>query len=187
MKKIALISVSDKTHIDTLAAELVSRGFSIISTGGTAKFLMSKGIKIIPISEFTKFEEILEGRVKTLHPIIHAGILAKSSQDLDDLGDNGYSLIDMVVVNLYPFEKTISKKGCNLQTAIENIDIGGPTLLRAAAKNHQRVTVLTDPADYKSVLDEIDRDGEFKLSTRRKLATKVFSKISKYESLISSY
>ena len=183
MKKIALISVSDKTNIDTLAAELVSRGFSIISTGGTAKFLISKGIKIIPISEFTKFEEILEGRVKTLHPTIHAGILAKSSQDLDDLGDNRYSLIDMVVVNLYPFEKTISKKGCNLQTAIENIDIGGPTLLRAAAKNHQRVTVLTDPADYKSVLDEIDRDGEVKLSTRRKLATKVFSKISKYDSL----
>ena len=187
MKKIALISVSDKTHIDTLAAELVSRGFSIISTGGTAKFLISKGIKIIPISEFTKFEEILEGRVKTLHPIIHAGILAKSRQDLDDLGDSKYSLIDMVVVNLYPFEKTISKSGCSLHNAIENIDIGGPTLLRAAAKNHQRVTVLTDPADYKSVLDEIDRDGEVKLSTRRKLATKVFSKISEYDSLISSY
>ncbi len=187
MKKIALISVSDKTNIDMLAKKLVSKGFVIISTGGTANYLLKKGIKIIPISDFTNFEEILEGRVKTLHPIIHAGILAKSKKDLEDLEDSRYSLIDMVIVNLYPFEKTVSEPGCDLENAIENIDIGGPTLLRASAKNHQRVTVLTDPEDYLTVIDEIDRSGKVKLSTRRKLAAKVFSKISKYDSLISSY
>ena len=155
MKKIALISVSDKTNVDTLASELISRGYNIISTGGTAKFLISKGIKIIPISDFTNFDEILEGRVKTLHPIIHAGILAKSKKDIDDLNDSKYSLIDIVVVNLYPFEQTISKRSCSFNDAIENIDIGGPTLLRASAKNHQRVTVLTDPSDYNHVLEEL--------------------------------
>ena len=187
MKKIALISVSDKTNVDTLASELISRGYNIISTGGTAKFLISKGIKIIPISDFTNFDEILEGRVKTLHPIIHAGILAKSKKDIDDLNDKKYSLIDIVVVNLYPFEKTISKRSCSFNSAIENIDIGGPTLLRASAKNHQRVTVLTDPSDYNHVLEELDKNGKVKSSTRLKLAAKVFSKVSKYDSIISSY
>ena len=187
MKKIALISVSDKTGIDSIASELSKMGYDIISTGGTAKHLISKGIKIIPISEFTKFEEILEGRVKTLHPIIHAGILAKSKKDIEDLRDSKYSLIDVVIVNLYPFEKTISKKDCTFGNAIENIDIGGPTLLRASAKNHDRVTVLTDPSDYDLVLEEISKNGKVRSSTRLKLAAKVFSKVSKYDSLISSY
>lgn len=187
MKKIALISVSDKTDIDTLASKLISRGYNIISTGGTAKFLISKGIKIIPISDFTDFNEILGGRVKTLHPIIHAGILAKSKKDIDDLNDSKYSLIDIVVVNLYPFEKTIAKRNSSFNDAIENIDIGGPTLLRASAKNHQRVTVLTDPSDYSQILSELDKNGKVKSSTRLKLAVKVFSKVSKYDSLISSY
>ena len=187
MKKIALISVSDKTGIDSIASELSKMGYDIISTGGTAKYLISKGIKIIPISEFTKFEEILEGRVKTLHPIIHAGILAKSKKDIEDLRDSKYSLIDVVIVNLYPFEKTISKRGCTFSNAIENIDIGGPTLLRASAKNHDRVTVLTDPSDYSLVLEELAKNGKVRSSTRLKLAAKVFSKVSKYDSLISSY
>ena len=187
MKKIALISVSDKTNIDSLASNLVKYGYKIISTGGTAKYLMSKGIKIIPISDFTGFDEILEGRVKTLHPIIHAGILAKSEKDLEDLKDSKYSLIDLVVVNLYPFEKTISNKKCKFKDAVENIDIGGPTLLRASAKNHQRLTALTDPNDYSAVLDEIDKYGYVQASTRLKLAGKVFSKISEYDSLIATY
>lgn len=187
MNKIALISVSDKTKIDLLASQLVKNGYTIISTGGTAKYLEDKGIDIIPISKFTQFEEILEGRVKTLHPIIHAGILAKSDKDLKDLNDSKYSLIDMVVVNLYPFEKTISAKNCSFNDAIENIDIGGPALLRASAKNHQRVTVLTQPFDYSKVLDEIETNGKVKLSTRRYLAAKVFALISKYDSMISSY
>ena len=187
MKKIALISVSDKTGIDSLASELSRIGYDIISTGGTAKHLISKGIKIIPISEFTKFEEILEGRVKTLHPIIHAGILAKSRKDIEKLENSKYSLIDVVIVNLYPFEKTISKKGCTFSDAIENIDIGGPALLRASAKNHHRVTVLTDPSDYETVLRELTKNGKVKSSIRLKLAAKVFSKVSKYDSLISSY
>ena len=187
MRKIALISVSDKTDIDLFASQLVKNNYTIISTGGTAKYLEDKGIDIIPISKFTRFEEILEGRVKTLHPIIHAGILAKSEKDLKDLNDSKYSLIDMVVVNLYPFEKTISKKNCSFDDAIENIDIGGPTLLRASAKNHQRVTVLTQPSDYSKVLEEIKTNGKVKLSTRRYLAAKVFALISKYDSMISSY
>ena len=187
MNKIALISVSDKTNIDMLASNLIDNGYTIISTGGTASYLKDKGIKIIPISKFTKFEEILGGRVKTLHPIIHAGILAKSKKDIDKLNDKKYSLIDMVVVNLYPFEKAISKKNCSFINAIENIDIGGPTLLRASAKNHQRVTVLTDPSDYGDVLNQIKKSGKVSDRTKLMLAKKVFSLVSSYDALISNY
>ena len=147
-KKFALISVSDKTGIDKFAKSLIKNNYIILSTGGTAKFLSSKKIANVSISEFTKFEEILEGRVKTLHPIIHAGILAKDKKSIDSLKNSHYSLIDIVVVNLYPFESTISKPNCKYDDAIENIDIGGPTMLRAAAKNHNRVTVITEPKDY---------------------------------------
>jgi phosphoribosylaminoimidazolecarboxamide formyltransferase/IMP cyclohydrolase len=187
MNKIALISVSDKTDIDVLASELIENGYTIISTGGTATYLKDKGIKIIPISKFTKFEEILGGRVKTLHPVIHAGILAKTEKDIAKLGNKKYSLIDMVVVNLYPFEKAISKKNCSFSNAIENIDIGGPTLLRASAKNHQRVTVLTDPSDYSNVLNQIKNNGKVNSSTRLTLAKKVFSMVSNYDAMISTY
>jgi phosphoribosylaminoimidazolecarboxamide formyltransferase/IMP cyclohydrolase len=187
MNKIALISVSDKTDVDLLASKLVKNGYTIISTGGTASYLQEKGINIIPISKFTKFEEILGGRVKTLHPIIHAGILAKSKKDLDKLKNAQYSLIDIVVVNLYPFEKTIAKKNCSFNLAIENIDIGGPTLLRASAKNHQRVTVLTDPSDYDQILNEIENKGGVQPKTRLRLAAKVYSLVSRYDSLITSY
>jgi len=187
MGKIALISVSDKKDIDILASKLIHNDYTILSTGGTAKFLRSKGIEIIPISEFTNFQEILEGRVKTLHPVIHAGILAKSRKDLDELGDKKYHLIDMVVVNLYPFEKTISEKSCTFSKAIENIDIGGPTLLRASAKNHERVTVLTEPEDYQQVIDQIEKNGSTSKLIRRKLACKAFKKVSKYDAAITKY
>ena len=187
MKKIALISVSDKNDIDLLASNLIQNNYTILSTGGTAKYLLSKGIDILNISEFTNFDEILEGRVKTLHPIIHAGLLAKTQRDLDALKDKKYHLIDMVVVNLYPFEKTISAKTCSFSKAIENIDIGGPTLLRASAKNHQRVTVLTESEDYQKVIDEIKEKGSTSKKTRRELAYKAFKKVSKYDSMIANY
>ena len=142
-KKIALISVSDKTNIEIIAKNLVKLNYIIISTGGTAKYLQKHGIRIITVSDFTNFEEILGGRVKTLHPRIHAGILARKANDLDKLQDN-YKLIDLVVVNLYPFLKITSDPKCTYDNAVENIDIGGPAMLRAAAKNHYRVTTLVD-------------------------------------------
>jgi len=187
MKKIALISVSDKKDIDILASKLIKNDYTILSTGGTAKHLISKGIDIIPISEFTNFDEILGGRVKTLHPIIHAGILAKTQKDLDALDDKKYHLIDMVIVNLYPFERTVSNKNCTFNKAIENIDIGGPTLLRASAKNHERVTVLTEPEDYQNVINEIEKNGSLTKSIRRELALKAFVKVSKYDAMIANY
>ena len=185
--KFALLSVSDKTNIDKFAKSLIRNNYKILSTGGTAKFLSSKKIPNISISKFTKFDEILEGRVKTLHPIIHAGILAKDKKSIDSLRDSHYSLIDIVAVNLYPFESTISKANCKFEDAIENIDIGGPTMLRAAAKNHERVTVITDPKDYKDVIKEIDVNNQTSIMMRRKLAIKVFQKISEYDSIIYHY
>ena len=187
MNKVALISVSDKEDIEVLASKLIKNNYTILSTGGTAKFLQSKGINIIPISQFTNFDEILGGRVKTLHPIIHAGILAKTEKDLNDLKDDSYHLIDMVIVNLYPFEKTISQKNCTYNKAIENIDIGGPTLLRASAKNHERVTVLTEPEDYQKVMNEIEENGSITKTMKRELAAKAFLKVSKYDSMIANY
>ena len=187
MNKVALISVSDKEDIEVLASKLIKNNYTILSTGGTAKFLQSKGINIIPISQFTNFDEILGGRVKTLHPIIHAGILAKTEKDLNDLKDDSYHLIDMVIVNLYPFEKTISQKNCTYSKAIENIDIGGPTLLRASAKNHERVTVLTEPEDYQKVMNEIEENGSITKTMKRELAAKAFLKVSKYDSMIANY
>jgi phosphoribosylaminoimidazolecarboxamide formyltransferase/IMP cyclohydrolase len=157
--KYALISVSDKSNIENIARSLVDLGYTILSTGGTAKYLTSMSIPNVSVSDFTEFEEILGGRVKTLHPKIHAGILAKSLRDLEDCSDV-YDLIDIVIVNLYPFEKTISKSSCTYEDAIENIDIGGPAMLRAAAKNHNRVTVITDPNDYTKVIEEIRKNSK---------------------------
>ena len=185
--KFAILSVSDKTNIDKFAKSLIKNNYKILSTGGTAKFLSSKKIPNISISKFTKFDEILEGRVKTLHPIIHAGILAKDKKSIESLKNSNYSLIDLVAVNLYPFESTISKANCKYKDAIENIDIGGPTMLRAAAKNHARVTVVTDPKDYKDGIKEIDANNQTTIKTRRKLAIKVFQKISEYDSMIHHY
>ena len=186
-KKLAILSVSDKKNIDKLARELIKNNYIILSTGGTAKYLTSKRIENISISKFTGFEEILDGRVKTLHPKIHAGILAKDQSSIADLKNEKYSLIDMVVVNLYPFEQTISKKNCTFEDAIENIDIGGPTMLRAAAKNFQRVTVITEPEDYTRVIKQLERNGETSSATRIELAKKVFNKISHYDSKIFNY
>ena len=163
--KYALISVSDKSNIENIARSLVDLGYRILSTGGTAKYLTSMNIPNASVSDFTEFEEILGGRVKTLHPKIHAGILAKSLKDLEDCSDV-YDLIDIVIVNLYPFEKTISNSNCTYEDAIENIDIGGPAMLRAAAKNHNRVTVITDPNDYPKVIDEISKNNRTTTSNK---------------------
>ena len=185
-KKIALISVSDKTNIEKIAKSLVNLNYLIISTGGTAKYLQKHGIKIIKVSDFTNFEEILGGRVKTLHPRIHAGILARKAGDLDKLRDN-YKLIDIVIVNLYPFLKTISDPMCTYDDAVENIDIGGPAMLRAAAKNHYRVTTLVDPYDYLTALKQIQKNGKTTLELRKKLAAKVYSHTSEYDRVITRY
>ena len=186
-RKLALISVSDKTDIDKIAKELINNNYDILSTGGTAKFLTKNKIPNIPIAKFTNFEEILEGRVKTLHPVIHAGILAKNKSDLLKIKDSNYQLIDMVIVNLYPFEKVTANKNCKFTDAVENIDIGGPTLLRAAAKNHNRVTVLVDPSDYKKVIQQINQNGSTNPQMRLNLAQKVFLRIAEYDSIISNY
>ena len=185
-RKIALISVSDKTNIEKIAKSLVNLNYLIISTGGTAKYLQKHGIKIIKVSDFTNFEEILGGRVKTLHPRIHAGILARKAGDLDKLRGK-YKLIDIVIVNLYPFLKTISDPMCTYDDAVENIDIGGPAMLRAAAKNHYRVTTLVDPHDYLTALKQIQKNGKTTLEFRKKLAAKVYSHTSEYDRAITRY
>ncbi|MEZ0344390.1 MAG: IMP cyclohydrolase [Caldimicrobium sp.] len=184
----ALISVTDKTGIVEFAKELSSLGIEIISTGGTAKVIREGGVKVIDISELTGFPEILGGRVKTLHPFVHGGILFKRDdpEHVETIQKMGIKPIDMVVVNLYAFEKVVEKKG-DLDTAIENIDIGGPTLLRASAKNFKYVTVVTDPADYPKVLEEIKTYGNTTLKTRFELAKKVFKLTSSYDQMIFNY
>ena len=185
-KKIALISVSDKTDIEKIAKNLIKLNYKIISTGGTAKYLQKNGVEIVPVSDFTNFEEILGGRVKTLHPRIHAGILARKENDLSKLKDN-YKPIDIVIVNLYPFLKIISDSKSTYEKAIENIDIGGPAMLRAAAKNHHRVTTLVDPADYTSVINQIKKTGKTSFELRKKLAAKVYNHTSSYDQAITKY
>ncbi len=187
--KRALISVSDKTGITDFARKLDDLGIEIISTGGTAKALSQEGINIIPISDITRFPECLDGRVKTLHPNIHGGLLAirENESHMDTLKELSIQPIDMVVVNLYPFKSTIEKEECTLAEAIENIDIGGPSMLRAAAKNYKYVTVITDPADYNRVIDEITENGETSESTRFELSAKVFSHTAHYDTLIANY
>lgn len=188
MKKRALISVSDKTGIVELAKEIVSCGYEIISTGGTAVTLKNAGIDVIGISDITGFPECLDGRVKTLHPNVHAGLLAMRSnpEHMAQLEKLNINTIDMVVVNLYPFKQTIMKPGVDLQTCIENIDIGGPTMLRSAAKNYQDVTVLVDPADYSKVLDEL-KNGGVSLETKFYLMYKVYQHTAVYDTMISTF
>ena len=189
-KKKAIISVSDKTGIIELAKGLTKYGYQIISTGGTAKVLQDTGIDVTLISEVTGFPEILEGRVKTLHPHVFGGLLARRDNPVHQrqLQEQNILPIEMVVVNLYPFEQTISKEEVTLEDAIENIDIGGPSLLRAAAKNYQDVAVIVDPADYQEILGELSTsDGKISLSTKEKLAVKVFRHTSYYDSIISRY
>jgi phosphoribosylaminoimidazolecarboxamide formyltransferase / IMP cyclohydrolase len=188
-QKRALISVSDKNGITEFARELVSLGYELISTGGTKKALQEQGIPVLGVSDVTGFPEILEGRVKTLNPFIHGGLLAKhdDAEHQKQLDEHGIEPIQVVCVNLYPFQQTIAKPDVSVADAIENIDIGGPTMLRASAKNHQYLTVVVDPSDYATVIEELKADGATKLETRRKLAAKVFRHTAAYDALIADY
>ncbi|OON91171.1 MAG: bifunctional phosphoribosylaminoimidazolecarboxamide formyltransferase/inosine monophosphate cyclohydrolase [Epulopiscium sp. Nele67-Bin002] len=189
MKKRALISVSDKTGIQDFAAELAKLGIEIISTGGTAKALTDAGIDVINVSDVTGFAECLDGRVKTLHPTIHAGILnmRQNPKHQEEMNSLGYSNIDFVIVNLYPFKETILKADTTLAEAIENIDIGGPTMLRSAAKNSLDVVVIIDPQDYQLVLDQLIADNQVSNETKCYLGAKVFEHTANYDAMISRY
>lgn len=189
MAKRALISVSDKTGIAAFAKELKGLGYEILSTGGTKKHLMENGIDITPVDEVTNFPEILGGRVKTLNPMIHGGLLAKhdDSEHIAQMEEHGIQPINIVCVNLYPFRETISKPDVTIEDAIENIDIGGPAMLRASAKNHAYVTVLVDATDYEGVLEELRTEGKTTLETRRRLAAKVYRHTASYDAMISGY
>ncbi|MCM8855628.1 MAG: bifunctional phosphoribosylaminoimidazolecarboxamide formyltransferase/IMP cyclohydrolase [Candidatus Thiodiazotropha sp.] len=186
--KRALISVSDKTGIVEFARNLADRKIEILSTGGTAKLLTQSDIPVIEVSEYTGFPEMMDGRVKTLHPKIHGGILGRRGIDDSVMRENGIGGIDLIVVNLYPFEATVEKPDCDLATAIENIDIGGPTMLRAAAKNHKDVTVVVDAIDYDRVLREMaDNNNALSDATRFDLAVKTFEHTAHYDAAIANY
>ncbi len=187
MIKRALISVSDKTGILELAQSLASKDIEILSTGGTAKLLADNNIPVIEVSDYTGFPEMMAGRVKTLNPKIHGGILARRGLDEDVMAQNDINPIDLVVVNLYPFQATIANPDCTLEDAIENIDIGGPAMLRSSAKNHASVTVVVDSTDYQSVIDEINTNGNTMLNTRIKLALKAFEHTAQYDGAIANY
>src|SRR5690349_8682040 len=183
MPRLALLSVSDKRGLVEFATSLVrTHGYKILSTGGTAKLLAEKGLPVTEVSQHTGFPEIMEGRVKTLHPKIHGGLLCRRDKPdhLAQARQNAIELIDLVVVNLYPFEQTVAKPGVHFEEAIENIDIGGPSMLRSAAKNHQDVTVVCDPADYGSVLAAFADEKKLP-ELRRKLALKVFQRTGSYD------
>lgn len=185
----AIVSVSNKAGIVPFVKQLVELGVEVISTGGTKSILEENGVQVTGISAVTGFPEILDGRVKTLHPMIHGGLLARreDASHQQQLSEHGITPIDLVVVNLYPFKDTISKEGTTFEDAIENIDIGGPTMLRASAKNHQDVTVMVDPADYEGVLNEIRESGKTTAETRRRLAAKVFRHTAAYDAMIAGY
>jgi phosphoribosylaminoimidazolecarboxamide formyltransferase / IMP cyclohydrolase len=184
-RRSALLSVSDKTGLTELGRALVEQGWRILSTGGTARCLVEAGIEVVEVSDHTGFPEIMGGRVKTLHPTIHGGILARRGADDEILEEHHISTIDLVVVNLYPFAKTVARPGCTLDEAIEQIDIGGPAMLRAAAKNHAHVCVACDPADYAELIKQLpnlpDLDG------RRRMAIKAFAHTAAYDGQISQY
>ncbi|MEA3120521.1 MAG: phosphoribosylaminoimidazolecarboxamide formyltransferase / cyclohydrolase, partial [Paraburkholderia sp.] len=190
MIKQALISVSDKTGIVEFARSLSALGVKILSTGGTAKLLAEAGLAVTEVADYTGFPEMLDGRVKTLHPKVHGGILARRDlpEHMAALETHGIPTIDLLVVNLYPFVATVSKDECTLEDAIENIDIGGPTMLRSAAKNHRDVTVIVDPLDYATVLDEMRAHGNtVSYKTNFRLATKVFGHTAQYDGAITNY
>lgn len=184
----ALISVSDKTGILEFAQSLSSMGVAILSTGGTYKVLSEAGLPVTEVSEYTGFPEMMDGRVKTLHPKIHGGLLGRRGTDDAIMNEHGINPIDMVVVNLYPFEATVAKADCSLEDAVENIDIGGPTMLRSAAKNHKDVAVVTDPADYSRILEELSaNNGQLSHATRFDLAIKTFEQTARYDGAIANY
>ena len=183
----ALISVSDKTGVVEFARELEQLGVQVISTGGTHKKLEEAGIDVTGISDVTGFPECLDGRVKTLHPAVHGGILARRDvpEHMQQLKDLNIETIDIVAINLYPFKETIMKPDVTLADAIENIDIGGPTMLRSAAKNHKDVAVVCDPAEYAIVAEELRANGEVSYKTKYRLALKVFEHTAAYDAIIS--
>ena len=186
----AIISVTDKSGIVEFGRFLKEFGVEILSTGGTGRTLRDGGVEVIDISEYTGFPEMMDGRVKTLHPKVHGGLLAlrDNPQHLKAMEENGIKPIDMVVVNLYRFEETVGKKGVTLEEAIENIDIGGPSMLRSAAKNFKFVTVVVDPSDYGTVIQEMrENQGQTTLRTRFELARKVFRLTHEYDGAISNY
>ncbi len=189
MKKRALVSVSNKENLIDFVRFLITQNYEIVSTGGTKKLLEEQNIPVISIDEITHFPEIMDGRVKTLHPNVHGGLLCVRDNEnhIKALHDNNIDLIDMVVVNLYPFKETISKEGVAFEEAIENIDIGGPSMLRSAAKNHRFVTVLCDPADYALVRAEMEAVGEVTLPIRERLAAKTFRHTASYDATIAAY
>ena len=184
----ALISVSDKTGILEFAIELQKTGVEILSTGGTADLLRKGGVPVIQVSDYTGFPEMMDGRIKTLHPRVHGGILARRDvpEHVQAMEDHGIRPIDLVVINLYPFEETVARKDCSLEDAIENIDIGGPAMVRSAAKNFKDVVVLVNPADYSLILEEV-KAGTVTLETRSRLCRDAFAHTARYDSLISTY
>src|SRR4051812_4704086 len=185
----ALLSVSDKTGLVPFAKVLAEAGVELISTGGTAKALREGGLNVLDLSAYTGFPEMLDGRVKTLHPKIHGGLLFLRDNPSHSAAVQEHAIqpIDLVVVNLYPFESTIARPEATLDEAIENIDIGGPSMLRSAAKNHEHVTVLMDPADYPVVAEQIRTNGQTDLELRRKLAARVFARTSAYDAIIAAH
>ena len=186
----AIISLSDKTGIQEFARSLQNFGVEILSTGGTAKVLRESGLKIMDVSEYTGFPEMLDGRVKTLHPKVHGGLLGirDNPEHARKMKEHGIQPIDMVVINLYPFEATVAKHSCTLEEAIENIDIGGPAMLRAAAKNYPYVTVIVDPADYGPILKEMKKSGgAVSIETNFRLAKKVYQLTARYDKAIAEY
>ncbi len=191
MKKVerALISLTDKSGIEGFAKALTELGVEILSTGGTAKKIRDAGVEVTDVADFTGFPEMLGGRVKTLHPLVHGGILnqRENPDHQKQCREHGIRDIDIVAVNLYAFEKTVADPNCSLADAIENIDIGGPTLLRASAKNFRDVTVIVDPVDYEQVLAEIKKTGNTTLKTRFRLAIKVFQLTAAYDTTIADW
>jgi len=186
--KRALISVSDKRGVTELASQLAARGVTLLSTGGTASLLRDSGLPVIEVAEITKFPEIMDGRVKTLHPKIHGALLGRRGVDDAVMTEHGIEPIDLLVVNLYPFRETVSRPDCSLVDAVENIDIGGPAMLRAAAKNHDAVAVVVDPQDYQPLIEALDDNGgEVPSNMRRRLAAKAFGHTASYDAAIASY
>lgn len=185
-----IISVSNKSGVLAFARELSKFGVEILSTGGTAKSLREAGLAVKDISEYTGFPEMLDGRVKTLHPKVHGGLLGRRAnpEHVSKMKEYQIDPIDMIIVNLYPFEETVAKKDCKLEDAIENIDIGGPTMLRSAAKNYEDVTVIVDPADYPKIIAEMQaNNGAVSKATNFYLAKKVFQRTSQYDTAITNY
>lgn len=186
--KRAIISVSDKTNLVPFAKGLADLGVEILSTGGTAKLLSDEGIKVTKVEDYTQFPEIMGGRVKTLHPKVHGSLLGRLNQDEGVMQEHGIIATDMLVVNLYPFAETIAKPNCSYTDAVENIDIGGPAMLRAGAKNHERVAVISDPGDYQELLRELtSQSGALSLDTRQRLAAKVYAHTAQYDAQIADY